>query len=253
MRITSSAVLLVSLLTAGRLIGQTPATEFWFDDGRPLAKAALQLERQFGWIITYEEPPYHFAADIRDVTAIVRKDKSPAKVLVPNGTPFGLSLDESTRGQTPDPKAVLHALVQAYATSGNPGAFRVVAAPPMFHLAPVAMRDVRGLTMAHSAVLDTPISLPAGRMSLFLVIKEIASAITKATGVTVIPGMMPLNFMIQTEVEAGATNLPARSVLRRILLESGRSLSWQFFSSPTTGQYFLNIHSVSQTASARAR
>ena len=46
-------------------------------DARPLATAVRELEKRYGWIITYEEVPPEF--DLLDVTASVRKDYDPTK------------------------------------------------------------------------------------------------------------------------------------------------------------------------------
>jgi hypothetical protein len=87
------------------------------DDPRPLAQAVLELEAQFGLLITYEDPAYAFKGDISDVTATVRRDldkyqpgEAP-RVLVPKGGRFVFSYDAS---QTHDPLNLLRQLVTAY-------------------------------------------------------------------------------------------------------------------------------------------
>jgi hypothetical protein len=62
---------------------------------------------------------------------------------------------------------------------------------------------------------------------------------------------MPLNFAIKTEVEGGAENMPARVVLRRILSETGRPVSWQMFFDPGGRGYALHLHIVSQSHEAQ--
>src|SRR2546430_7117656 len=44
------------------------------NSGRPVGEAALQLEKRYGWTITYEDPKYVNNAEIADVTLHVRKD-----------------------------------------------------------------------------------------------------------------------------------------------------------------------------------
>jgi uncharacterized membrane protein YqjE len=39
------------------LLAQSTKQEFWFTTGRPLANAADQLEKRYGWIVTYEDVP----------------------------------------------------------------------------------------------------------------------------------------------------------------------------------------------------
>ena len=66
---------------------QNASNRISVDDPRSLASAVEALERRHGWIITYEDPPYEFAADVIDVSRIARKDLDPSKprVLVPRG------------------------------------------------------------------------------------------------------------------------------------------------------------------------
>jgi hypothetical protein len=218
-----------------------------------MAQAASLLEREFGWIITYEDPPFQFARDIRDVTVEVRKDLTPAspRVLIPNSFPFAFSYVALPGNTARSPEEALQGLVRAYATSGNSGAFRIISAPPMYHLVPTQFHDVHGALVSYESVLEAQISLPSGRRSLFRVMEEIAAELTKGTGTRVVAGAMPLNFAIKTEVEGGADNVPARMVLRRILSETGRPVSWQMFFDPGGLGYALHLHIVSQSNEAQ--
>jgi hypothetical protein len=40
---------------------------------RPVAEAIEELERRYGWQITYEDPPYVYYGDITEVTGINRR------------------------------------------------------------------------------------------------------------------------------------------------------------------------------------
>src|SRR5437879_2804770 len=65
--------------TDGQLqAAQVPIT-ITVNDPRPLAAAITELELRHGWVITYEDPPYEYAADVRDVTGVVRKDSDLSK------------------------------------------------------------------------------------------------------------------------------------------------------------------------------
>ena len=45
-----------------------PDIDIFADGARPLSKAVEELEKRFGWIITYEDAPYLHASDVRDAT-----------------------------------------------------------------------------------------------------------------------------------------------------------------------------------------
>lgn len=242
----TTALVMFLLVAQGQPRAQA---QLWLDDPRPMAQAAERLEREFAWIITYEDPPFQFAEDLRDVTVEVRKDLTPGspRVLIPNSSPFAFSYVAPPGNAVRSPEEALQALVEAYVTSGNSGAFRVIGAPPMYHLVPTRFNDVHGASTPYESVLEAKISLPSGRRSLFAVMEEIAAEVTRATGTRVVAGAMPLNFAISTEVEGGAEKLPARAVLRRILSETGRPVSWQMFFDPGGRGYALHLHIVSQS------
>jgi hypothetical protein len=237
--------LALALSASGGLIAQSSRLEVVIDDPRPLAKAASELEQRFGWIVTYEDVPYVFAGDRRDVTLEVAR-VSPTggrRVIQPNGSPFLLSIEQTPK----DPIQSLNEVVRAYMRSGNTGVFRVQAAPPYYHVFPIEFRTERGVSVTQQAVLNSPISLSPGRRTLMRVLEELTGAVATATSKRVVVGTVPINFAMQTQVEGGADNEPARNVLRRILRETGVSLSWQLFSDPSgTFDYVLNLHAVEQ-------
>src|SRR5271167_823085 len=51
---------------------------------RPVRDVILQWEKQYGWVITYEDPRFEYAGDLEDVTAKVRKDLTPGEPIDPN-------------------------------------------------------------------------------------------------------------------------------------------------------------------------
>src|SRR5688572_29179716 len=103
------------------------------DDPRPLAKAAALLEQHYGWVITYEDPPYQFAQDIVDVTTSVRRTYTLGQrpVLVPKGGRLLIEFDTQGKG-TVRPADVIQQLVEAYNRHPLPGRFVVTGASDAF-------------------------------------------------------------------------------------------------------------------------
>ena len=122
----------MAVLVSVHLAAQNSSKQFWLDDPRPLAQAASAFERSYGWIVTYEDVPV-VGADARDVTAEGRKDhdgNAKNRVIVPNGLPFGFTVDESHArhpGQA-GAGAVIASLLDTYHYSGNAGRFQVLEA-----------------------------------------------------------------------------------------------------------------------------
>src|ERR1700737_4289092 len=114
--------------------------DFWFDTGRPLAKAADNLEQTNGWGGNYENVPV-FGLDTRDATTQVNHGMPlwPGQVptIVPNGLAFAFSVDDGRATQPDGARGILEELVSAYQLSNNPGTFHVVHVNgPVFDLIP---------------------------------------------------------------------------------------------------------------------
>src|SRR5262245_60382762 len=70
------AVVIVTVLTAGsgmHSMHEPNKDQISVNDQRPVALAAETLEKKYGWIITYEDPPYN-ESELVDVTDKVRRD-----------------------------------------------------------------------------------------------------------------------------------------------------------------------------------
>jgi hypothetical protein len=79
---------------------QEPSRENLSVNGaRPVKLAAETLEKKYGWIITYEDPPYAHESELIDVTEKVRRDldkfkpgEAP-KVFTPKGGQLAFEYD----------------------------------------------------------------------------------------------------------------------------------------------------------------
>jgi hypothetical protein len=77
--ITLGAVLIGSSSTAVRAAaGAGQVVNLAVDDPRPVAKAVLSLISQYGYQITYEDPPYAYQGDLADRYVNGFKDRIPA-------------------------------------------------------------------------------------------------------------------------------------------------------------------------------
>ena len=215
------------------------------DEARPLAAVLQELERRHGVVITYEEPPYVNADQIEDVTAKVRRTPAPVgkRVLVPRGGPF-----EFNYAPTDNLLSVLQRLTTEYRGTGYGGTFAVRQSRDAFHVVPVEFRNTLGNDEPYTPILDTRITIapdPGEMRSAYQALNAISAALTRATGITIGPGTVPMNVLMKTKVELRATDEPARSVLLRTLAATGIPLSWRFKCGPEQPPLcMLNIHWV---------
>ena len=249
-RITWLSVSILALVVSALLLllGQEPARPqtITVDDPRPLAAAILVLEQRYGWIVTYEDPPYEFAADSRDVTEEIRRSHdSNRRVLVPVGGPFSFSY--ATPETTRQPMAILERLLTSYHVSGHAGEFRVAKTGSVFHVLPHASRDVRGFRQIRASRLDTRITVEERKRTVMEMFYEIVRAASRPGAYTIMPGTIPTNLFIQTSITKGAKNEVARTVLIRTLAATGNPLSWRLLCDPgASAECALNVHLVQQ-------
>lgn len=222
------------------------------EDSRPLAKAVAELETQFGWIITYEDPPYTFRGDISDVTAIVRRDldkylpgEAP-RVLVPKGGKFVFHYDA---GLSHDPLMLLRQLVVAYQRDIGAANFQVEKSNRAFHVIPVAVRGVSGRQIVDRSPLNVVIALPVKVRTGLQELEEICSRIGQLTHRHLVVGTIPNGMFSKSLGKRGGTPIIARRALDDLLEKTGNGvkLSWRLLYGPDTKMYALNIHEVRYT------
>jgi hypothetical protein len=247
------------LLACGTLIlfclpvhgrSQGKPIEIRVDDPRPLANAVQALEERFGWVITYEDPPFVHTSDLIDradpeakradagLPAVAPRD------LVPRGGAFTFTY-ELPDGQEPAPERVLMSLLSQFHSRNLGSEFRLFHTGSVFHIVPAKSKDSAGEPVVRRSVLSTRISVKAERRTVTDMIREILREVSKSTSIPMIVATIPMNRFRQVEVQGGATDEPAQDVLLRTL-ESAGTYSWLLFYAndlvPPT--YALNIIAV---------
>jgi len=211
-------------------------------DARPLADVISQLETRYGWIITYEDPPYEFTGDLDDVTlSVVRDPKNfKGKVLVPRRRRFDFKYPVSDRPRAED---VLAAVIRDYNMSGNHDGFRLLRTGSVFHVVPSVSANTVGLPTDRQSRLDVRVTIPVAERSVLETLELVAAQVRELTGVRI--GMGGGNFLRQKKVRTGAATEPARDVLVRALASTGRDFSWRLQCDPgATKLCFFNVHVV---------
>jgi hypothetical protein len=224
-------------------------------DGRPVAKAVEVLSQRHGIAITYEDPPYAFDGDLKDVTAAVARSpvKPGHRVLVPRGGAVQLtySLSSST-GKLESPDALIRKVLDTHLANGGGAQFELIQQDDVFHVVPVMVKNSAGVWAATRSILETRITLPVQARTGTQIVDAICNAVSTAE-VRVVVGMAPESALASDQVVEGGTKEPAREILSRSLKqlskEAGRRLGereerqyvWQLFFDPSSKMYFLNL------------
>lgn len=222
-------------------------------DGRPVAKAIEILVQRHGLPITYEDPPYAFDQDLKDVTAEVARSpvKAGHRVLVPRGGVIQLTYSVSpSTGKLEYADAVLRRVLDAHVANGGGSQFELIQQDDVFHVVPVMVKSSAGAWIATRSVLDNPITVPVQPRSGTEMVDAICKALS-AGRARVAVGMAPENALANGQVVEGGTNEPARDILSRSLkqlsTEAAKTFGaeqpyvWQLLFDPSSKMYFLNL------------
>lgn len=243
-----SSVLIIAILCSG-LGGRASAqnnTMTITNQSRPVMRALLQLSKQYGYVITYEEPILIYTDDLRDVTTQRHISRySARKILIPHGGSLQLQLPAGSKIGEQGMDDLLQQLVEAWADSNQGGAhFAVEEDGATFHIVPTEVRDSDGNWQAVESILKKPISLPSQPRDKYQTFDAICRAISISAGpkVNCLPdGGLIVGPWQTAQYTVGANDEPAESVLTRAIAQiMGRS-SWYLLYDPTTRSYFLNI------------
>ena len=242
--VLASVVCIVASVAAVRA-QQGGTAELTVNDPRPLAAAIVELERRYGWQVTYEDPQYEFVADVTDVTLAVRNDGNISKrVIVPAGGHFAFRY--SLPGTAaPNPNVVLAQLLEAYHDSTSSARFRLIRTASVLHVVPVQSNDAKGFLKDRSSRLDRTIRVAGGRRLLEVLQDALKAAST--ADVELALGAAPLGLLTSTRIPDGNITGTTRDVLVNLLSTTGRPLSWQLFCQPQTTMCFVNLHVVERS------
>lgn len=195
---------------------------------RPLADVALELERRFDRMITYEDPPYLYPGDMV---------KDQGGRVIPRGgrVAFQYQAGDSV-------SQVLLKALEAYERSEGPGFFAVEEGPGGYHVVPRAFRNADGVVEERSSILNLSISLRQEVQNGLQFMEVIASAVSVATDEKVYLGTVPTNALIQHGRAPGIREGKARNLLLGLFQEMGLPLSWHLLNNPGTYEFYLNVH-----------
>jgi hypothetical protein len=251
--LTVVVVIATILAVAGSSMHEPIKDRLSVDDPRPVALAAETLERKYGWIITYEDPPYAHESDLVDVTEEVRKDldkykpgQAP-KVFIPRGGELTLEYDIEPATKRPAAAdVVIQQLLNTYAVNGKPGAFRLEREGQRLHIIGALAKNKNGVLASHESVLEAVITVPPQKRNGLKLLEDFCTAVSHSSGTPVLVGMVPTSLFFRYETEAGAKDQKARTFLVNELdrMTGQARLSWQLFYSAQMKTYFLNIHVV---------
>jgi hypothetical protein len=223
---------------------------YTIDEARPAWAMVKMLEKEYGWRITYEDPPLENMGELRDITNSSYKTLHPGGVtLIPRASPITCEWNDS--GAATDRRAVLDRLINLHNASGNPGLFRTFYQGSVSHVIAVSFKNKDGAIATRDSVLESRITFPAQDRSVMETVSLIIRLVGDQTNQRVLLAAAPFH-MINRRVVVGADNLTARDALLLTfsLLDAealGRGLQpakivWALLYQADEKVYYLNLY-----------
>ncbi len=220
---------------------------------KPLKDMCVQLEQRLNLRITYEDAPVIASGQLVDEqtsTGATRRSLRPASMSLDIPAALAHSTDQAARREAFD------GIVRTYnATAGNSVFKAIHAGGGLIHVVPTAVRDSSGALQPFEPMLDTRVTIPSRSYSLGELVAEILAQVSSRRGIPIVQATVPVNLFAQARVTEEALDEPARDVLVRAFEEingprlamhnSYLSLTWYLLYNADGGNYFFNVHAVS--------
>ena len=211
---------------------------------RPVALAVRQVEKELGYVVTYEDTVYRFPGDIVDVSKQMR-GRDPSLGPYPGMRSGTLQFRHRRRASTLAGRVeeVLQEIVARSRRAGNIGDFRVESTVNGYHVVPVQAKNRNGVEEPYESPLETRITMHSRDESAAEMIRRFVGIVSKASRQPLEEGLMPGQFH-RIRVTVDAQNDRARDVLWRALQSINPGLSWQLLCGPDS-PCALSIHGIS--------
>ena len=159
---------------------------------------------------------------------------------------FTLPADGSAAAQAD----ALENMVRTYNAGRGAATFSILRGNGLAQVVPRQARGLSGRLQPVTPVLDTKITLKAKPRNALELLREICLAVSAASRQRVEIGMVPANALRNQRITIGASNEPARDVLRRLVLAKVKPLAWRLYYDPGLKTYYLNVPVIRQPSNA---
>jgi hypothetical protein len=246
----------VSMLTASPAAYpqiSTSSQSTTVENPRPLAAAVDALQNTFGYVITYEDPPFAYQGDLEDRTSELdgadteqtQTRRHTRRMLVPVGGTLTFAQPPIAAMNRSAMAALLSQIATAHNSTSRGGRFSIVQTESVFHAVPVAVQDDKGNWVEGGSILDYPIEFPAQSRSCMETVALIAAMLGIQAKVGPVEiGNVPLGPLESARGVSYAANEPARAVLMRTLAQVNSRMTWRLLYDAGAQRYVLNIKSI---------
>lgn len=219
------------------------------NDPRPLLQAIKAVREEYGWLVSYEDPPY--TTELINLVNPKFKITHPESkgTLIPAGGAFQVQYNENSATRTGmGQENLLKLLVSEYNKSGNPGKFIVrKEGDDRFSIVGKSIKDQNGKDKSISSILDTPVSINLQIRTAGETIELILKELSEKSGVNVDTPYTLRN--ITDQVEVGGKDVSARTLLLQTFKATKRPFIYSLLFDADNAGYFLNLSIATQSVS----
>jgi hypothetical protein len=250
MRIVALGCILILLHSV--VLAQAKQETLSFTSPRPIRDAIVQYEKEYGWIVTYEDPRLEFSGDMDDLTQRARllgkKIDSEKPFRIPRTRTLSVTYERPTdAGDGAMQLRAVQRLLDAYGRIDG-STFELRRSTGRLHIVPGLARDAAGRLQRSSVILDTPIRIAGAPRDGMQFLAAFCEQLSNAAGTQVKIGTVPLNSLFRYQTKTGFRDSTAREILEKFLngMPNGQRYSWRLLygESPSGFGYVLNVNWV---------
>ena len=244
------AITILGLVSVGGVSSQDRTLSV--DSHRALDAAVDQLHARYGWVITYQDPPYEYPDDLVNITppGTMVDGILARKHMVPRKRSVTVAYSEPKTGSPEDKHKTLDEIVKGFREAGA-GEFRIHHRGPVSHIVPKTVRRASGGWEQVSSLCDIEVSFPPAMRTIHESVMLILSQVSQRMGTHIFAGLMPWNRMLNGVYMTGAQNENACDALVEVLesvnfrrAEMHAPMihgTWAMLYDPTIKQYAFNV------------
>jgi hypothetical protein len=163
------------------------------DDHRPLQSAAVQLQDRYGWLITYQDPPFAHPDDLENITP---PGASAGKHMVPRKGTASVTYLEPRTGTIQEQRETVDDIVKGFDAAGF-GSFRVYHNGSYSHIVPVAAKRISGSVEGVTSLCDINVSFPPATRTVDETVMLVLSQVSQRIDIPIRHGEVPMNLFLR--------------------------------------------------------
>jgi len=213
------------------------------EQGRPLYEAVKELRQRYGWLITYQDPPYEHPGDM------MLRQGAPVRHMVPRQMRISVDYTEPRDESPEERRRTIEEVVEGFSAAGA-GQFRVYHSGSFSHVAPVSVRKAVGSVEMLPSMCEVTVSFPPAMRTIDESLSLILQQVSQQIHATIARGAEPANLFLGYAYPSDAENERACDLMVRTFESANPKrvamglpmihVLWAMLYDPTAKEYFYN-------------